>query len=491
MKGNNLMTILNILFHEIAQLSYMGSLIVVCILLSKKIIKDKFGVKFQYAIWFILIIRLLLPITLSSNISVYNYVPTYESTMKYIPVASPNINKGNNSNASKEITSISQENTKHTSRDITTYARKAMQFIWISGVFIIGSMIFISNTLFLKRIKKCSHIKDQNVLTILNDCKSLMKLSKNIYLVKTNVVKTPCVLNFLKPIILIPENCLEECNLIHLKYVLLHELAHVKRKDIFINYIVSLLCILYWFNPLIWYGFYKMREDREICCDSLALSVLEEEEVISYGFTIINIAEISLRAPCLPAMAGIINKKSNIKRRIKMIKIFKKNSYRFSAIALVALLLVSVPFLTGATKTRASSTEETPTLPIVDNIDYPFVDDEDAIGKWETVDFVKEIEDFQVNVQSWGEELYLKSIKLLPNGQMPQPIAIGVTSDETTPVEWLTWTKGYIFHHGDKTAGAYIIKEIDGSNYMFWEWKSGDYTQRGMKPYYYVLKQVK
>ncbi len=44
-------------------------------------------------------------------------------------------------------------------------------------------------------------------------------------------------------------------------------------------------------------------------------------------------------------------------------------------------------------------------------------------------------------------------------------------------------------HSGSKTASKYIIKEIDGGKYMFFEWKSGDYTIRGMKPYYYVLKK--
>lgn len=118
------------------------------------------------------------------------------------------------------------------------------------------------------------------------------------------------MLNFINPVILIPESSFEDCNLIHLKYVLLHELVHIKRKDIFVNYVVSFLSIIYWFNPLIWYGFHKMREDREICCDSLALSSLKDEEVKNYGFAIIRLAEISSRVPWLPNMAGIINNKS-------------------------------------------------------------------------------------------------------------------------------------------------------------------------------------
>ncbi|QHQ60188.1 peptidase M56 [Anaerocolumna sedimenticola] len=501
------MNLIYTLFYKIVQLSFMGSFIVACILLSKKLIKDRIGVKFQYAIWFILIFRLMLLISPSSNFSVYNYVPAYENTMMNIPVVYHNtektpINDNKDERVGKTDTSngVPLESLKKSelkSFDPIALAKKVIPFIWVCGVFIIGSIIFIINTLFFNRIKKCPHINDPSVLTILDDCKNLMKLSKNICLVKTNVVKTPCVLNIIKPIILIPEYSLEKFNLADLKYILLHELAHVKRKDIFINYIVSLLCIIYWFNPLIWYGFHKMREDREICCDSLALSFLRDDEVKSYGFSIIKIAEISLWAPCLPAVAGIINKNSKIKRRIEMIKVFKKNSYRLPAFALVVLLLAGIAFLTEATESKASSTEEmagstdeTSTHQIVDKIDYPFVDDEDAVGKWETVDFVREIEDFKVNVTSWQGGLYLKSINLLPNGQMTQPVASGITSDETTPIDWMTWTKGYIIHHGDKTAGKYAIKEIDGSKYMFWEWKSGDYTIRGMKPSYYVLKQV-
>jgi bla regulator protein BlaR1 len=504
MKGSSFMATIYLLFHKILQLSFMGSFIVAFILLSKLIIKDRFGVTFQYAIWFIVMLRLIMPFTPSSNLSLFNYIPSYESsvTIHTDDALSAPAYKGNTDNSNKRKTEISSEKTGFKpidTVDTMSSAKNILPFLWISGVFIIGAVTLINNILFFTRINKDTSMKDQSVLAILDECKSLLKVSKNISLIKTNLVKSPCVTNLFNPIILIPEYSLDKSNLIHLKYILLHELAHVRRKDILINYVVSFLCILYWFNPLIWYGFNKMREDREICCDSLALSVLSEAEVKSYGFTIIRIAELSIGAPCLPAVAGIINNKLKIKRRIKMIKVFKKNSYRLSAFALAALLLTGVAFLTGATETKADTTDETTTETttatttqrIKDFIDYPFVDDQDAVGKWETVDLVKEIEDFNAGETSWqGGDLYLKSLKLLPNGQMTQPVATDTNSDETTPVDWLTWTKGYIIHHNEITAGKYTIEEIDGSKYMFWEWKCGDYTIRGMKPYYYVLKKV-
>jgi hypothetical protein len=73
-------------------------------------------------------------------------------------------------------------------------------------------------------------------------------------------------------------------------------------------------------------------------------------------------------------------------------------------------------------------------------------------------------------------ELYLKELIFLPNGKTFKP--------------WWTWTKGLVFHSGDKTASKYTLKDIEGSTYMFFEWKSGDYTIRYRKPSYYVLKKV-
>ena len=112
-----------------------------------------------------------------------------------------------------------------------------------------------------------------------------------------------------------------------------------------------------------------------------------------------------------------------------------------------------------------------------DNIDLPFVDDPQVIGEWESVDFVANISDFKPDKPGWPKaELYLKALTFQENGKTAKP--------------WMTWTKGYVMHHGDKTASRYQIKEINGNSYLFFEWKSGDVTISGMKPRYYVLRKM-
>jgi tetratricopeptide (TPR) repeat protein len=113
---------------------------------------------------------------------------------------------------------------------------------------------------------------------------------------------------------------------------------------------------------------------------------------------------------------------------------------------------------------------------VSDKTDYPFVDDPALLGQWTSVDFVKDISLFDpAHMNPQGMNLALKEIAFRPEGKTSQA--------------W-TWTKGLLLHAGDKTAGRYEIKMIHGQEYMFLEWKSGDYTYGGMKPAYYVLKKT-
>jgi hypothetical protein len=114
---------------------------------------------------------------------------------------------------------------------------------------------------------------------------------------------------------------------------------------------------------------------------------------------------------------------------------------------------------------------------IVDKIDYPFVDDPCVIGSWRAVDFVREIEAFNPQQKSWKGELWLNFLIFDVNGVMAGS-------------GFLTWTRGMMINPNEQTASAYTIREMNGSNYMFLEWKSGDYTIRHQKPLYYVLKKV-
>lgn len=117
-----------------------------------------------------------------------------------------------------------------------------------------------------------------------------------------------------------------------------------------------------------------------------------------------------------------------------------------------------------------------------DNIDMPFVNDERVLGKWSAVDFVREISDFDPSKQNYTSPLFYKSTEFLQNGELHCVMGNSFKAK---------WTNGAtLLKTGDgTTAPAYEIRSINGTEYLFIEWKSGDYVWGRMKPCYYVFKR--
>lgn len=115
-----------------------------------------------------------------------------------------------------------------------------------------------------------------------------------------------------------------------------------------------------------------------------------------------------------------------------------------------------------------------------DNINLPFVMDENVVGLWKSIDFVQDINDFLPHT-SKSHTLWLKTICFNNDG-----IAIREYENET----WYgSWTKGKFIDPQKTTASSYEIKLIDNKEYLFVEWKMGNYVYGGAKPNYYVFER--
>ena len=119
---------------------------------------------------------------------------------------------------------------------------------------------------------------------------------------------------------------------------------------------------------------------------------------------------------------------------------------------------------------------------IKDNVDLPFVNDEQAVGFWEAVNYTRNPESFSVDEEK-PFDLFLTRYSFAPNGEA----MISYSNGET---DTIAWTKGLVLNQFWETASEYQIKDINGEKYMFVEWKSGDYTFGGRVTGYYVLKKI-
>jgi TonB family protein len=161
-------------------------------------------------------------------------------------------------------------------------------------------------------------------------------------------VKSPSLFGFIRPRVLLPADLASHTSLEELRYIFLHELAHFRRGDIWIGWIVALFQSLHWFNPFVWWAFYRMRADREIACDALALSCIRHEETARYGGALINQLERFSHSQQLPVVAGILENKAQLKKRMTMITQFKRPRRREGLLAIALLAILSMALLTDA-----------------------------------------------------------------------------------------------------------------------------------------------
>ncbi len=116
-----------------------------------------------------------------------------------------------------------------------------------------------------------------------------------------------------------------------------------------------------------------------------------------------------------------------------------------------------------------------------DDINKPFISDGRVLGKWRSVAFVSRSDDFDVNEAY--QDLYLKSLEFFPDGSLVQSYMDSIWQDK--------WTNGLILNLHRTTAASYFIKHIGGTEYLFMEWKMGNYIYGGMEPDHYVFKREK
>lgn len=120
--------------------------------------------------------------------------------------------------------------------------------------------------------------------------------------------------------IVIPESLIDGINAEQLRWVLAHELAHVKRRDHLVRWFEWLVCVLFWWNPVAWWARRCLRINEEICCDALVMANLKPRPRRSYAEALLAVVE-HLAAPVVrpPAMASEVNSGGVLARRFKLI----------------------------------------------------------------------------------------------------------------------------------------------------------------------------
>lgn len=348
---------LSAFFTWILKASVLASVLVIFILIARHLLKTKLQPKWTYFLWILLVLRLLLPSTPESYLSVFN-IFTIENIGS---IESINRNETNEPVVIKAIDQVFRpadqpfqsaaptSNNDATDKDHFSFSfMNILSLIWLIGLLVSVSLMLAVNIRFNCKVKNEPVLQDTVIQGVFDICKSEMKIRRPIPLILSSQVSSATLIGVIRPKILLPSSLISTLSERQLKYLFLHELSHIKRKDIAVNWLMNFLLAVHWFNPLLWYAYHKMREDQELACDALALTHIDTEESKDYALTIIKLLEVFSNPIRLAGTASISGSKKELKRRIIMIKSFKKHSYKSTLLGMAVILVLSGSALTSA-----------------------------------------------------------------------------------------------------------------------------------------------
>jgi beta-lactamase regulating signal transducer with metallopeptidase domain len=352
------------LFYWTARASAYAVVVIVIIILAQALLHRRLSAGWTSALWLILLVRLALPFGLSSDLSLWNVLP---QKAYYANRGSSGADGGT---AVLPVVEKQMPDTRGTAvlptqtQSISRFPWESLPFIWLGGTLIILGGLIIKNLRLWLPVRKLRQSTHQPLLELLEECKEAMRVRTIVGLVLTDRVQAPALFGFLRPRILLPERLPERIPPEELRCVLMHELAHLKRGDIWLGWLVAILQSLHWFNPLIWWAFARMRADREAAADALALQRMQSGDSDRYADTIVNLLESFTQFPRLPVIAGVVENKTQIIRRLTMITRFKPPRRIDTLVAAVLMAILAVATLTDAQDSTVPARERNVVLSV-------------------------------------------------------------------------------------------------------------------------------
>lgn len=228
-------------------------------------------------------------------------------------------------------TKQNQNNTAGTENISQSLTVTTTAYIWLFGCIV----LLVRNLFLIWRTK-------QTVLMAI-------RRKDNIY--ESEYISTPFVLGIVKPKIYIPFNLSEQ----EREYILKHEQYHIRRKDQIIKICAYILCVIYWFQPLIWFAYFVMIRDMEMSCDEYVLKNSKSDIRAAYSTSLLKLATKTGDFNAgLPAFG-----ESDIRKRVKNIMKFNAKKKWVSVVAVIAVVIVGVSCLTkAAVKTDANKPDK-------------------------------------------------------------------------------------------------------------------------------------
>lgn len=337
----------------LVQVALYSAAITAGILLFRVIFKNRISSKLQYLMWWLLILRLLMPVTPDIGLH-FNLqdmllkqahqaeLPAPAPVLDVAPASVPNTQSSYESVAPAVQPDTDVAPSQHVNPAKSTDWYSIVFVVWLLGAIgFLGWLIFVK----LRYYESLQHLMAGGPREVyeLYDmcCKELGVKPLPLWIVNKSM--SPGIAFFGEPVLLVPLSlCGDEGRL---RFALLHELTHKKRGDHYMTLLLNILRAVYWFDPVVHLAFSELRSDMESACDSDVLAYIGHEQKRGYLTVILDM--FSYDTEPILGMSQIRSKRM-AKRRMKGAFMKNRTSPAFRAITLCIALIMSLCCFTTA-----------------------------------------------------------------------------------------------------------------------------------------------
>jgi len=335
----NLNSIARVFCGYAAGLFVQSSVMILFVMMLDFVLRRRVRAVLRYCVWMLVFVKLVLPTSFAFPTGIGYWLGDYVTAWSAAREESPrSLNPAEVKAAPTEVAATEPALTKASRVEPSSlsaadashrleparpkFERIAWQSLvflgWLIGVLVL-TVLLLCRARFVRQLLEQSEQPDQKLRCLLSRCRELVGVRANVGLKVSTRLTSPAVCGLFRPTILLPEYIVNKLSNDKLTLVLMHELAHIRRRDVWVNLIQSVLQIVYFYNPIVWVANIRVRRVREQAVDEMVLVVLGGKRE-SYSNTLIDVGEMSFGRPNLSLrLIGIVESKKDLAERIRHI----------------------------------------------------------------------------------------------------------------------------------------------------------------------------
>lgn len=323
---------------SLLQMSFLGTVIILLIVVLRAVLINRLPKKTFLILWWIALIRLLVPFSIKSVTSIYSLLQSIYSDINPVRTAQTTTFLPIHGNMPEIANGLSEAMVQRTE------SISILSVIWLAGLLLCFGFFAVSYIKCYREFRFSLPVEND----ILEAWKEKHPLKRSLSIRQTETIAAPLSYGVIRPVILMPKNT-EWKNIYQLRYVLEHEYVHIRRLDMLTKLIMIAAVCIHWFNPLVWVMYILFNRDLELSCDETVVRRFGMDIKSVYATALISMEE---KKSGLTPLCNSFSKNA-IEERIRAIMKIKKTS-KF-AVIISAVLVICV---TGGFATSASSLEK-------------------------------------------------------------------------------------------------------------------------------------